>query len=81
MKEGEVDEWYEEEKQKTFDRYVENIEKNKDKEEIEKEYKESMKKNRERYMDLYEKSKTPSIVQKYSKRVRDFIDKLIAIYK
>ena len=56
MDEEEVDSWYEERKQKIFDGYLENIERNKNKEEAEKKYKEEMKKTREKYIDLYEKA-------------------------
>jgi len=76
MEEEEVDSWYEEEKQKVFNEYLDNIEKNKNKEEIEKRYKEQMKKTREKYMDLYEKSKQPTFSEKYFGWFKSLIDKL-----
>jgi len=91
MEEEEVDAWYEEEKQKIFDKYLENInslspndsksqkrisKRGKNREEIEKEYKEGMKKTRERYMHLYEKSKLPTFSEKYFGWIKKFMNKL-----
>lgn len=80
MEEEGVDSWYEEERQKVFNKYLENIEKNENREEAEKKYKEEMKKIREKYMNLYEKSKKASerakVFKKNLEMIKGFMGKL-----
>ena len=81
MNEAEIELWYDEEKEKAMAKYLEKLNKNKDRKEAEKEYKERMKKIREKYERLYEKSKKPSLAKKCSDKIKDNMTKLVELYR
>jgi len=55
MNDEEIDTWYEEEKQKIYDNYVEELGQGKDTKEAEKEYTQNFNTTLEKYKDLMEK--------------------------
>lgn len=72
----EIDAWYEEEKEKIFNVYLQNKESKKNHEKAEKLYKESMNKTRKKYSEMYEKSNKPNLIKKYSAKIKESMDKL-----
>ena len=66
MNPDEIEDWYSEEQEKTFSKYLEAV----DKKEAEIEYKEEMKKLREKYSERYEKALQPKKKGKFSKIVK-----------
>jgi len=71
MNPDEIEDWYSEEQEKIFSKYLETV----DNKESEKEYKEEMKELREKYSEKYEKALQPKKEGKYSKIVKKVTDK------
>lgn len=66
MNPDEIEDWYSEEQEKVFSKYLESV----DNKEAEIEYKEEMKELREKYSEKYEKALKPKKENKYSKIVK-----------
>ncbi len=82
MDESELEFWYLEEKDKVFQKYVEELKKdNPDRKKAERIYKEEIKIIRERYEKIYQESKKKSLIQRYSVSIKDFMDNLVKIYR
>ena len=72
MNADEIDDWYTEEQEKVFSKYLQA----EDKKKATTEYKEEMKELREKYSERYEKALQPKRESKYSKIVKKIRAKL-----
>ena len=76
MDEDELEEWYEEQKQKLLEGYSREDKGNKDnKKELEEKYKQGTQKIRKKYYDIYDKSvKHKKKAEKYKKSIQQYKD-------
>jgi hypothetical protein len=85
MSEEEVNAWYDEQKQRIFEDYLKAVEENKigEKGSIKEEqkFRREMQKIRQKYEIMFVNSLKPTQAKKYTKKIRQFMDDLIKIYK
>ena len=81
MDEADIESWYDEEKEKAIEKYMKAIDDKKNKANIEKKYKKRMRKIREKYEKLYEKNRKPNFVKKCSGKIKEYMNKLVDIYR
>ena len=81
MDEADIESWYDEEKEKALEKYMKDIDEKKNRKEAEKKYKEKTKKLRKKYARLYEKSRKPSFVKKCLDKIKEYMNKLVDIYR
>lgn len=80
MDEDEIDAWYENEKEKALDAYLEKINNIKERDKVESEYHKKLKEIMKKYEDLYNQSKKEKKLKKISKKLNSFKDKIISFF-